>query len=439
MTKHSLLKRSPILTLFFAIMSFLFGSTAVATPVVLEFWHPYGPPWDAIMERSAEAFNESQDQIYVKMVQNPGNVDQLKTAVAAAIGPDLAHVWGIAPTYALADDEILLPLNTYLERDDTWNADDIYPAFLDAYTYDGQIYALPAAAQPTSLVWNKTTFASMGVDPEVGPNDQTELEDYIKRLTSFTSDGKLDQVGFLVELWGGPMNWAYHWGGSFYSAAEQRITASNPVIVEAFSWVRDLYMNQYGGSGAISEWRGRTGGNPLYVGKQAMSTYSHYHYYLAHLNAPDDFDYGFSPIPVMGPPDSALKGPIVHSDANVVLATTKYPKEAVKALIYITVGEGWLHGFLSVSGHPSASHSTNMFAMDEGFVPDWYPEKLWMQNGQVLLNARPWPKIPVLSQLDAEVGRAWSQIINGEQPPESALKQVDRTVQALLEEALKRK
>jgi len=298
---------------------------------------------------------------------------------------------------------------------------------------------LPDGVQPTSLVWNKDTFSAHGLNPDIGPKNQDELERFVSKLTSFTGDGTVDQVGFLIDsLWSLPLNWPYHWGGSFYDEEEQLITASDPVNVEAFRWAADLYSNQYGGQGAIDQWRSDVGDNPLWVGKLAMEMYNHYNYYYIHLYAPEDFNYGFSAPPRMGPGDAAAKGPIVCTNTNVVFATTSHPREAVEALRYCTVGEGHLYGVLSMSAHPSPAHSMNVKAIEEGFLPDWYPHELWMQNGEVLMCARPWPKIPVLDRLEGEMWSAWLSIVRGEQPAESALRGVDRTVQSLLTEALER-
>lgn len=408
---------------FFTLMSLHLA----AAPVVIEFWHPYGPPWNEIFETAAADFNKAHTDIQVKMVFRPGSMpEKLRVAVAGGAGPDLAHVFGVASVLELADANVLLPLDEPLRTVREWNPKDLFPPFLEAFQYRGRVWALPAAAQPTSLVWNKDVFATAGLDTEAGPRTQIDFEQAIKKITRFDSAGKLERIGFLPGMWGGNLNWAYHWGDSFYDPQARKITADSPVNVEAAEWIINLY-NQYGGLASLNAFRQAAGSDPLYLRKLGMQLYSHYHYYLAHQNAPEGFEYGFAPPPVLGPPGAQPKGPVVHTDGNVLVAGSKHPREAALALHWMTVGMGGL-SWIKRSAHPQASISINRYAMERNLVPDWYPKQLWLQNFDVLYTARPWPNIPVQAALTREVEAAYSRAFNGQESPRVALAKVNQIV-----------
>jgi len=108
--------RSALIPLVMALMLLLTASVT-AGPVVIEYWHPYGPPWGDLWERMADNFNQAHGDIQIEMVMYGGGLDQLQTAVATGVGPDVAHVWGIAPAYSLADAKMLLPLDTYFRKE----------------------------------------------------------------------------------------------------------------------------------------------------------------------------------------------------------------------------------------------------------------------------------------------------------------------------------
>ncbi|HET7559331.1 MAG TPA: hypothetical protein VFK80_05175, partial [Limnochordia bacterium] len=348
----------------------------------------------------------------------------------------LAQVFGIAPVYGLADQGVILPLDQPLASDPDWKEQDIFPPFLAAYQYNGKLWALPSSAQPDSLIWNKSVFANSGLDPESGPKDQSAFEAAIEKINRFDANGRLQIAGYIPGMWGGFTHWAYDWGGSVYDPATKKITATNPVNVEALQWVVDLE-KEYGGNGAYNAWKSGVRGDPLWLGKAGMQWYEHYQYYSMHLAAPQDFSWGFAPVPVMGPADAQPKGNVVHTDANVMVATTKHPHEAAIVLNWFTTGPGSL-AKIQISAHPSANVAIDRYALEHNLVPDWYPRELWLQNYDVLMRARQWAKIPVLGDLTPALDKAQSDAIAGKVPVQTALQQVDDAIQPKLDEALAR-
>ena len=422
---------------------FMLGLAALIMPaaaadaqVEIEFWHPYGPPWDYGMELAAEAFMEDYPHIRVNVVSVPDLHAKLPVVVAAGTAPDVAHVFGVHRLIEYSNG-VLEPLDAYLERIPQWDPADVIPGFLSSMEYNGSIWGMPAAAQPTALAWSRNAFDAAGLPPVEGWADENLLTEYSIRLTRTNSSGQLEQVGFLPSgIWGGLFNWSYHWGGSFYDPESRRITPAHDANVAALTWISDLY-DRYGGAAAVSQWQNQfTGGsNPLYLDKQGMALFSHYHFFLAYDAAPD-WEYGFAPPPQMGDAAWQPKGIVTHTDAHVVLKGTAHPYEATLFAWHSTVGEGYLRRSLVRTGHPSASISLNLRALNEDLFPAWMPRELVAQNLEVLLKAREWPKIPVLGRLTDTVNATLGRVLNKEVAPRAALEEVERVLQAQLEEAL---
>ncbi len=441
-----------VYALVFAVVAFalLTGLTGPVGPVlaqeiVIEYWHPYGPPWDEGQNQAAALFNERyKGRVRVEAKSVPDLYTKLPVAIASGTGPDAAHVTGIARVIEYADRGLVEPLDGPLSRNPAWDPDDLFPGFYETYRYNGKLYGLPGSAQPTSLVWSKQAFREVGLDPDRGPATHEEFDHYIRQLTQTNPDNSLDRVGYLYSMWGGFLNFAYHWGASFFDKEQEQITITNEPAVEALDWLVRLY-DSYGGTAAVNEFLNRfrtnvssgvistLGSDPLYVGRQGMATYSHYHYYAAHTNAPD-WEYGFSQIPPLGPPSAAPKAPIVHTDGEVVLSGTDHATEAALYIHFKTLDPQARRATVELSAHPAASISVNRMATVEGWVPDWYPMELWLQNFDVLAKARPWPETPIVNDLSSLVGAAYSRAITGQMAVRPSLEEAQRLAEARLAE-----
>jgi len=432
-------------SVLWAVGMLLLAGGALAQEIVIEYWHPYGPPWEEGQLQTAALFNERfSGRIRVEAKAVPDLYQKLPVAIASGAGPDAAHVTGIARVIEYADRGLVVPLDDALARIPEWDPDDIFPGFYETYRYNGKLYGLPGSAQPTSLAWSKQAFREAGLDPERGPADQAEFEQFIARLTRRNPDNSLDRVGYLFSMWGGFMNFAYHWGASFYDEELDQITVTDEPAVEALEWLVRLY-DSYGGLAAVNEFltRFRTsvssgtiatvGTEPIYVGRQGMATYSHYNYFAAYTNAPD-WEYGFSVIPPLGGPSKAPKAPIVHTDGEVVVAGSDHVVEAALYIWFKTLDPQARKATIQRSAHPAASISVNRTATVDRWVPDWYPMELWLQNFEVLARARPWPQTPIVNDLSGQINAAYSRAIQGQMAPRPSLEEAQRLAEAKLAE-----
>jgi len=426
-----------LVTIVFIVTSY--ASTIFAQEqITIEYWHPYGPPWDALQQKQVDAFNKSNPDIkvVVKMVPADAMFQKLATAVASGQAPAVAHTWGSWTAIQLASMGLTLPLDPYMKKDPEWNPKDIYPAFLQEFKYKGQYVGLPTTAQAYSTMWNKQLFKEVGLNPNTPPRSLKDIEKFSEKITLKDDKGKLIRIGFIPNnIWGGFMNWAYLWGGIFYDEKKGKITASDPVNIEALKWQVDFF-NKFGGVEQVSAFQaGFTGGenDPFLMERLGIKIAAHYEHYFNHVYKPD-LDYGFTMPIFSGPPDRR-KGPIAHTDSSVLLKC-KYPEAGYRFLKYITVGEGFLHASLDPGAYTSPNRKINEKATKEGLVPAWYPKALWQQDLRVLEMARPHPVIPVVPQLMNELASQTDLAYRNKKTPEEALKSVDEVVQRELNKVM---
>ncbi|MFY9427417.1 MAG: ABC transporter substrate-binding protein [Caldicoprobacterales bacterium] len=263
------------------------------------FWHNWstGPSGES-MDKSVEEFNKSQDKIVVEplFVATDGGdsiTSKLLTAVAGGTPPDvmLASRYGIAEYM-----DALTILNDLAERDNI-NGDMFYEWAWKEAMYDDQLLGLPYDGTARALFYNKDHFEEAGLDPEKPPLTIAELEDYAKKLTVKEGD---TYTRFGLIPWYGE-GWLYSWGwafgGEFYDETTGEVTANDPKIVEALTWMTD-FAEQFGIQNVTSftSSAGSDAMNPFIAGQLSMMITGNWTIAQIEQYNPD-LNYGISYIP----------------------------------------------------------------------------------------------------------------------------------------------
>lgn len=153
-----------------------------AGKVEIEFWHCMGSSNGELIEQLTNTFNESQDKVYVKAVQQGSYTEastKMQAALAAGEAPVVAQM-EIGSLGVFADSGQLVDLQTYVDAEN-FDLDDFMPGLLDASYYDGELIALPHSRSLPVLYYNKDQFAAAGV--ESAPETWDELKETARILT----------------------------------------------------------------------------------------------------------------------------------------------------------------------------------------------------------------------------------------------------------------
>jgi len=213
-----------------------------ADKVEISFWHNWatGPAGDSI-KKSVLDFNNSHPNIVVKplFVATDGGdsiTSKLLTAVAGGNPPEVM----LASRYGVAEYMDALTLVTDLAKKDNITKDMFYPWAWDEASYEGKLLGLPYDGTSRALYYNKDQFKEVGLDPENPPKTIAELTDAAIKLTK--KDGnKVTRFGLIP--WFGE-GWLYTWGwafgGEFLNESTGQVTANDPKIVQALTWMTGL-------------------------------------------------------------------------------------------------------------------------------------------------------------------------------------------------------
>jgi multiple sugar transport system substrate-binding protein len=388
-------------------------------PVTLTFLAGFTGGDRAAYEGLIEEFNTSHPNIQVEMEIQPWDVigQELPAAMATGGGPDIATPsFAEGSIFAYAESGSILPLDDAYGSDEGQVERDAIPeAALSAFTYQDQLYAVPANFATLLLYHNLDLLEEAGLDGP--PETMDELRDYAVQLTETDEAGNVTQHGLAladnatIPMW--PiLIWAE--GGSIVND-EGCSGLDSPETIQAVQSWADLVINEnispVGLTGAEAD-------NLFAAGQAAMEMNGPW---ATGVYTPAGINYDVAPIPVGdgGPVTLATTVPMVLN------ANTEHPEAAYEFFAWWTSQEA--QAALSLgSGFPPAR--TDMADNAELAEHEWVPKfAAGAADARVYLAG-----VEEFTQADAEVFIPAIQRITRGEPAEEVLTESSEELNALL-------
>ncbi|WP_081925049.1 sugar ABC transporter substrate-binding protein [Bosea sp. UNC402CLCol] len=200
---------------------------------------------EAFMPSLVKAFNAAhKTQIELQIVPNTEMVQKYAISAAGGSAPDLLSL-DLVYTPAFAASGQLEDLTDLIKGFPF--LDQLSKAHLGAGTYEGRIYGVPMSADASVMLWNKRLFKQAGLDPEKGPTNWAEIEDYAGKVNAIGGDVR----GFYFSgACGGcnaftfmPLVWAS--GGEILTDGAKKATLNTPQMRDAVGLYRSLVAKGY--------------------------------------------------------------------------------------------------------------------------------------------------------------------------------------------------
>jgi multiple sugar transport system substrate-binding protein len=276
-------------------------AAATGRATTLEVWYPYANPnWEAYWK----GFEDSQPQIGINAVFAANDTTsnaKFFTAVASGTPPDVTWVdgpqvaeWAARGTLEPMDDLIAA---AGIKPEDFWT-----PSW-NQTVYNGKVYALTVGSDANfGFFWNKGMFQDAGLDPEKPPQTIAEMDQMNEKIAKI-NNGRIERLGYIPWLvYGSPnamLTWGWAFGGEFYDAQTQKVTANHPNNVKALQWMTD-FAKKYDATQISGFVPGLTGGGgetgPFTQQKVAMSPMGPWELGALKQYAPD-LQYGITFLP----------------------------------------------------------------------------------------------------------------------------------------------
>ncbi|HLS90181.1 MAG TPA: sugar ABC transporter substrate-binding protein [Limnochordia bacterium] len=216
---------------------------AYADEVAIEMWVWGGAEETAELQQIIDRVNAAnQGKFKVTVLNHPdGFYEKLQVALAAGTGPDIFYLdqhW----TPAFATNGWLMPLDSYIDRDERVDLDDYYPFSLQSANFQGHQYGMPWIAQPVMVYYNRDMFQTVGLpEPNIQPT-WAEFEEYAIRLTrDLDGDGEFDVWGYLQgDGWPPFEPWVWTNGGEVWTEGYTEMVLNQEASIEGLRFLYQL-------------------------------------------------------------------------------------------------------------------------------------------------------------------------------------------------------
>ena len=289
----------------------------------LAYWEKWGSFERDACQAMVDAFNRSQDELFVHYV-NASQVDRKSMlAIVGGCPPDVIGLWA-TNVQPFASAGALMPLDELMAAAGLDPARYI-PQYLQLGRFDGRIYALPTTPASVALFYNKDHFEAKakelieaGLDPQRPPRTIEELDRYADVLNVFDEeDGSPLIMGFLPTEpgWWNAM-WGYYFGGSLYDEHSGQVTPDHPASIRAMLWIK-RYAEKYGRD-TLLQFRSGFGNfdspnNAFIEGKVSMEMQGVWFPNFIRRHRPH-MHFGVAPFPAA----AGVPGPCSFLDADVI-------------------------------------------------------------------------------------------------------------------------
>lgn len=307
------------------------------------------PQEKAILDQVVARFEATHPGTTVKFISSTqAEYDaKIQAQLAANQLPDVFYL-GPGGVRNYVDNGKVLDLAPYTKTVKGVNVNDLYPAALDSYRYDGKvlgkgdsIWAVPKDFGPFALAYNKDLFKKYGIPlpSKDKPYTWQEFIDVCEKLTRNGTFGTGLNIhwAFIQFVWGN--------GADYLDETKTKVTVTDPKFVEALQfWANMTLGNSTYPVEGLSKFKPVT---PSATQAQSLDTYQRWlkgelgffpagTWDIAKFNDPEviKFEYDLIPWPV-------------HTEANetatyrggvgyAVAANTKNPQAAAELALYLS-------------------------------------------------------------------------------------------------------
>ncbi|MFZ0667164.1 MAG: ABC transporter substrate-binding protein [Acidimicrobiales bacterium] len=158
---------------------------APSKPIPITLWHSMQSANLTSLQSMTNAFNSSQKDVVVTLVNQNSYTDTLTLYTAALSGgtlPDLVQMES-ADLQLMIDSQSVVPAQSAVEAD-YYSLTDFLPSAVNYYKVDGTLWGMPFNISSQVLYFDQDAFTSAGLDPSSPPTTLTELSDACQKIVS---------------------------------------------------------------------------------------------------------------------------------------------------------------------------------------------------------------------------------------------------------------
>jgi len=177
------------------------GTSPPAGPVTIDLWHSEVAANQETLNRLAERFNASQNEVRVRASFQGTYDDAMAKMVASLSTGNVPAIMFPGDTYMqmMIDSGAVAPIQDFVDRED-YDLSDLDEKGVQFYTFQDKLWAMPFTMEIPLLYYNKVTFREVGLDPEKPPQDLEEVRQYSEKILKRDGSGNVVRSGLAIDV-----------------------------------------------------------------------------------------------------------------------------------------------------------------------------------------------------------------------------------------------
>ncbi|CAN5511519.1 sugar ABC transporter substrate-binding protein [soil metagenome] len=396
----------------------------VPNKVTVVYWEKWTGQEGEEMRKVVNAFNASQDKIFVKYLSISGVDTKMLLATSGGDPPDVAGVWQ-ERIAQFADGGALTDL-TAMAAKAGLTRDYYIGNYYDALKYDGKLWALPSTPASVALHVRPDLMPEDANTPEKFPKTIEGLDKLVDRI-SVKKGSELTLAGFLPSS---PGWWHWSWDGLFGGKLVDgdKITINSPENIRAFTWIQS-YSKRFG-SQSVQSFQSGFGNfsspqDPFMTGKTATELNGVWKGNYINVYKPG-LKWFAVPFPYPADRPDLAGHSVLSQDVLSIPSGARHPKEAFEFIRYVQ-RQDVMEGLCKGHGKNSPLNKVS-----ESFF-NTHPNPQIRLFGELARapKALSPPAIGIFPQISSEIGVAFEEVSNGSKEPKQALDDAQARVDGL--------
>lgn len=213
-------------------------------PVEITYWHSMTEENLRVLRRLTDEFNDSQDDVRVRLV-NQTSYDDTLTKYRAAFGsdrlPDLVQLEDTA-TQQMIDSQSVVSAQACVDAEG-YDLSDHLPRVVDYYSVEGVLWPMPFNVSNPVLYYNRAAFERAGLDPDDPPATLDEVREASQAIvdSGATPHGfALVMNPWFLEMWLAMAGEPYVDNGNGRDGRATEVLFDNPTGEEIFTWIQEM-------------------------------------------------------------------------------------------------------------------------------------------------------------------------------------------------------
>lgn len=393
--------------------------------VTVIYWEKWTGSEGQEMRKVVDAYNRSQNKIFVRYLSISGVDTKTMLATAGGNPPDVAGIW-LDQLYEFSDAHAIIDLSP-MAKAAGLNSDHYIKNYWDALTYRGGLWGLPSTPASIALVVRPDLMPPDANTPETFPKTIEGLDKLVDRISKKKENGDIQMAGFLPSN-PGWWNWAWgiYFGGKLVDG--DRLTLDSPENVRAFHWV-ESYAKRFG-SKEVQSFQSGFGNfaspeDPFMDGKVATEQNGVWKGNYINVYHPE-LKWFAVPFPYPADRPDLADHSNLSQDVLTIPRGAKHPKEAFEFIQYVQrqdvmeglcIGHGKNSPLQKVSEHFFTTHPNKFIRLFDRLARS---PKAFSP-----------PQIGILPQLQNEMNVAFQEVSTEQKKPEAALHDAQERVTSL--------